>query len=145
MWRLSGTVIAGGNTVSFTGTGTLTLAPSVAATFNNSAAASQTQTLSGTVTASGQSRTSAPRVSWTNMPAAPTRFLGEIGSSEYDVAQTPSTYPTMVVGGSAGTLGTISRYKDSTMSVSLGTTVVTYAVTAPVDPGSLLPILQCTY
>src|SRR5258708_38487114 len=43
---LSGTVMASGNTVSFTGTGTLTLAPSVAATFNNTAASSQTQTLS---------------------------------------------------------------------------------------------------
>ncbi|HWS68710.1 MAG TPA: hypothetical protein VN325_38565 [Steroidobacteraceae bacterium] len=136
---LSGTVIAGGNTVSFTGTGTLTLAPSVAATFNNSAAASQTQTLSGTVTASGQSRTFGPSSVVDYYASGTDAFLGEIGSSEYDVAQTPFTYPTMVVGGSAGTLGTISRYKDSTMSVSLGTTVVTYAVTAPVDPGS--PVL----
>jgi hypothetical protein len=45
----------------------------------------------------------------------------------------------MVVGGSTGTLGTISNYTDSTMSVSLGTTEVTYTATDPVDPGS--PIL----
>jgi hypothetical protein len=136
---LSGTVIASGNTVSFTGTGTLTLAPSVAATFNNTAAASQTQTLSGTVTANGQSRPFGPSSVVDYYASGTDAFLGETGSSEYDVAQTPFTYPTMVVGGSAGTLGTISRYKDSTMSVSLGTTVVTYAVTAPVDPGS--PVL----
>jgi hypothetical protein len=135
---LSGTVIASGNTVSFTGTGTLTLAPSVAATFNNTAAASQTQTLSGTLTANGQS--SPYTASVVDYYASGTdAFLGETGSSEYDVAQTPFTYPTMVVGGSSGTLGTISRYSDSTMSVPLGTTEVTYAVTAPVDPGS--PVL----
>jgi len=112
---------------------------SVAAAFNNSAAASQTQTLSGTVTASGQSRQFGPSSVVDYYASGTDAFLGETGSSEYDVAQTPFTYPTMVVGGSAGTLGTISRYKDSTMSVSLGTTEVTYAVTAPVDPGS--PVL----
>ena len=136
---LSGTVIASGQSVSFTGTGTFTLTPSVAATFNNSAAASQTQTLSGTITANGQTVT-LPTASVVDYYASGTdAFLGETGSSEYDVAQTPFTYPTMVVGGSAGTLGTISRYSDSTMSVPLGTTEVTYAVTAPVDPGS--PVL----
>jgi hypothetical protein len=66
-------------------------------------------------------------------------FLGETGATAYDVAQSPFTYPTMVVGGSTGTLGTISNYTDNTMSVSVGTTGVTYAVTAPVDPAS--PIL----
>jgi hypothetical protein len=136
---LSGTAIASGQSVSFTGTGTFTLTPSVAATFNNSAAASQTQTLSGTITANGQTVT-LPTASVVDYYASGTdAFLGETGSSEYDVAQTPFTYPTMVVGGSAGTLGTISRYSDSTMSVPLGTTEVTYAVTAPVDPSS--PVL----
>jgi hypothetical protein len=135
---LSGTVIASGQSVSFTGTGTFTLTPSVAATFNNTAAASQTQTLSGTITANGQ--TAPYTLSVVDYYASGTdAFLGETGSSEYDVAQTPFTYPTMVVGGSAGTLGTISNYTDSTMSVSVGTTEVTYAVTAPVDPGS--PVL----
>jgi hypothetical protein len=63
-------------------------------------------------------------------------FLGENDSSEYDVAQSPFEFPTMVVGGSAGTLGTVSRYTDSTMSVSLGSAQVSYSVMAPVDPGS---------
>ena len=66
-------------------------------------------------------------------------FLGETGATAYDVAQSAFMYPTMVVGGSTGTLGTISNYTDSTMSVPVGTTEVTYAVTAPVDPGS--PVL----
>ena len=135
---LSGTVTQNGTAVSFTGTGTLTLAPAVAATFNNTAALSQSQTIAGTITAAGQT-IPLPATSVVDYYASGTdAFLGETGAS-YDVAQAPFTYPTMVVGGSTGTLGTISNYTDSTMSVSLGTTEVTYAVTAPVDPGS--PVL----
>jgi hypothetical protein len=127
-----------GTAVSFTGTGTLTLAPAVAATFNNTAALSQTQTIAGSITAAGQT-IPLPATSVVDYYASGTdAFLGETGAS-YDVAQSPFTYPTMVVGGSTGTLGTISNYTDSTMSVSVGTTQVTYAVTAPVDPGS--PVL----
>jgi len=55
-------------------------------------------------------------------------------SKEYDVVQSPFTYPTSVVGGSGGNLGTVSRYTDSSMGVSLGTTQISYAVSAPVDP-----------
>ena len=133
---LSGTVLVNGNQVPFTGTGTLTLAPSVAAAFNSTAALSQTQTIAGTITAAGQT-TSLPATSVVDYyDSGNDAFLGETGSGAYDVAQSPFTYPTMVVGGSTGTLGTISNYTDSTMSVSVGTTEVTYAVTAPVDPGS---------
>jgi hypothetical protein len=138
---LSGTVMQNGTAVSFTGTGTLTLAPSVTATFNNTATAalSQTQTIVGTITAAGQT-ISLPTISVVDYYDSGTdAFLGETGTGAYDVAQSPFMYPTMVVGGSTGTLGTISNYTDSTMSVSLGTTEVTYAVTAPVDPGS--PVL----
>jgi hypothetical protein len=136
---LSGTLMQNGTAVSFTGTGTLTLAPSVAATFHNTAALSQTQTIVGTITAAGQT-TSLPTTSVVDYyDSGNDAFLGETGTGVYDVAQSPFTYPTMVVGGSAGTLGTISNYTDSTMSVSVGTTEVTYAVTAPVDPGS--PVL----
>ena len=136
---LSGTVTQNGTAVSFTGTGTLTLAPSVAATFNNTAALSQTQTIVGTITAAGQTL-SLPTTSVVDYYDSGTdAFLGETGAAAYDVAQSPFTYPTMVVGGSTGTLGTISNYTDNTMSVSVGTTEVTYAVTAPVDPAS--PIL----
>jgi hypothetical protein len=136
---LSGTVTQNGTAVSFTGTGTLTLAPSVTATFNNTAALSQTQTIAGTITAAGQT-ISLPTISVVDYYDSGTdAFLGETGATAYDVAQSPFTYPTMVVGGSTGTLGTISNYTDNTMSVSVGTTEVTYAVTAPVDPAS--PVL----
>jgi hypothetical protein len=138
---LSGTVMQNGTAVSFTGTGTLTLAPSVTATFNNTATAalSQTQTIVGTITAAGQT-ISLPTISVVDYYDSGTdAFLGETGTGAYDVAQSPFMYPTMVVGGSTGTLGTISNYTDNTMSVSVGTTEVTYAVTAPVDPAS--PIL----
>ena len=47
-------------------------------------------------------------------------------------------------GGSSGTLGTLSRYTDSTMSVSLGDAQVSYLVMAPVDPGSPISVAVTT-
>jgi hypothetical protein len=70
--------------------------------------------------------------------------LGEASGSEYDVAQTPFQFPNMVVGGSSGTLGTLSRYTDSTMSVPLGDAQVSYFVTAPADPGSPISVAVTT-
>jgi hypothetical protein len=58
-------------------------------------------------------------------------LLGEKSNSEFDVAQAPITYPTMVMAGSSGVLGTLSRYQDMTLSTSLGTTQVSYMVKAP--------------
>jgi hypothetical protein len=135
---LSGSAIVNGSTIPFTGSGTLTLAPAVNATFNGAAALSQTETVSGTVSAAGQSApysTSVVDYYATGNDA----FVGETGSNEYDVAQTPFTYPATVVGGSTGILGTVSDYTDSSMGVSQGTTQVSFLVTASVDPGS--PVL----
>ena len=60
-------------------------------------------------------------------------MLGETSTGEYDVASTPITFPTMVMSGSSGTLGTLSRYTDSTQGVSKGTAQISYLVKAPVD------------
>lgn len=126
---LSGTVTSSGIAVPFTGTGTLTLAPGASTSFNGEGALSQTQSTTGTVSAAGQSTPYS--VSVTDYYATGDyAFLGEAGSSEYDVAQAPFAYPTVVEVGSSGTLGTTSNYSDSTMSVSQGTTQVSYAVTA---------------
>jgi len=130
---LNGTVVVNGNSTPFTGTGTLTLAPAVSATFNNSPALAQTETISGTVTAAGQSAPfSSMRTDY--YASSSGAVLGQSTTKEYDVVQAPFTYPTSVVGGSAGNLGTVSRYTDSSMGVSLGTTQISYAVSAPVDP-----------
>jgi hypothetical protein len=126
---LSGTAIVSGSSVPFTGSGTLTLAPGVGATFNGAGALSQLETISGTVTAAGQSAPYASSV--TDFYATGNdAFVGETGTNEYDVAQTAFTYPTAVMAGSGGILGTTSNYTDSTMGVAQGTTQVSYAVTA---------------
>jgi hypothetical protein len=126
---LSGTVVDSGTSVPFTGTGTYTLAPGTSTSFNGEGALSQTQSISGTVSAAGQS--AGYSVSVTDYYATgDDAFLGETGSNEYTVAQAPFQYPTTVMVGSSGILGTTSDYTDSTMSVSLGTTQVSYAVTA---------------
>jgi hypothetical protein len=120
---LSGTA----NGTPFNGSGTYSRAVGANAMFNGGAALSQTESISGTVTAAGQAIPLS--VSVTDFFATGnSAFLGENDGTEFDVAQAPITYPTSVVGGSGGALGTVSRYTDSTMSVSLGTAQLSYAV-----------------
>jgi hypothetical protein len=131
---LSGTEVVDGSPVTFTGTGTLAYAAATSTTFDNSPALSQVESVTGTVTVDGESNNFATSVTDFYAPSS-YAFLGELSSNEYDVAESPITYPDSVVGGSSGTLGTINRYTDSTMSVSLGTSQLSYTVTAPVDSG----------
>jgi hypothetical protein len=141
---LSGTVTVNGSSVPYTGTGTYTLTPGVNGMFNGANAQAQTETISGTINLAGQS-TPVPATSVTAYYAtADSAFLGENDSNEYDVAQAPFQYPTSVTGGSSGTLGTVLRYSDPTMSVSLGTAQVTYQTLTPVDPGSPMGITITT-
>jgi hypothetical protein len=140
---LSGTVTVNGVSTAFTGSGTFTRPPAVSATFNGTAALSQTTTVTGSITAAGQTTPYSTSVTdyYANSDSA---FLGEASGSEYDVAQAPISFPTTVTGGSSGTLGTLSRYTDSTMSVSRGTAQVSYSLLAPVDPGSPIGIVVTT-
>jgi hypothetical protein len=140
---LSGTVTTNGVSTAFTGTGTFTRPPGVAATFNGTAAMSQNTTVSGSIMAAGQ--TAPYSTSVTDFYASSDgALLGEVSASEYDVAQAPISFPTMIVGGSSGTLGTLTRYTDSTMSVSLGTVQVSYSTHTPIDPGSPIGVVVTT-
>jgi hypothetical protein len=140
---LSGTVTVNGVSTAFTGSGTFNRAPAVSATFNGTAASSQMTTVAGTITAAGQTTPYSTSVT-DYYASSDSAFLGEVSGSEYDVAQAPLSFPTMVVGGSSGTLGTLSRYTDSTMSISLGTAQVSYSSLTPVDPGSPIGIAVTT-
>ena len=128
----SGTVIINGVALPLTGTGTLSLAPGAAGTFNGAAVQTQAESIAVTVVAGGQSASTSSTVSDHYDPAT-FALLGETSTGEYDVASTPITFPTMVMAGSSGTLGTLSRYTDSTQGVSLGTAQISYLVKAPVD------------
>ena len=140
---LSGMVSVNGVSTAFTGSGTFTRAPAVNATFNGTVASSQTTTVAGTITTAGQTAPYSTSVT-DYYASSDDAFLGEVSGSEYDVAQTPLIFPTMVVGGSSGILGTLSRYTNSSMSVSLGTAQVSYSVLAPVDPGSPIGVVVTT-
>lgn len=140
---LSGTVTANGVSTAFTGTGNFTRPPGVNVTFDSTAAISQATVVAGSITTAGQ--TTPYSTSVTDYYASSDgAFLGEVSAQEYHVAQTPIEFPTTVMGGSSGTLGTLSRYSDSTMSVSLGTVQVGYAVLAPVDSGSPIGVAVTT-
>jgi hypothetical protein len=140
---LSGTVNVNGVSTSFTGSGTFTRAPGVSTTFNGAAAFSQMTTVAGTISAAGQATPYSTSVT-DYYASSDSALLGEVSGSEYDVAQAPFLYPTMVVGGSSGTLGTLSRYTDSTMSVSLGTAMVSYSVMTPTGSGGSIGVVLNT-
>jgi hypothetical protein len=122
-----------------TGSGVYTLSRGVTATFNGASAVSQLQTLSGTATAAGQN-VPASRSVTAYYATSTIDFLGQVSSTEYDVAQAPFQYLTSIQGGMTGTLGTAQRYTDSTMSVSLGSAVTSYSTTAPSTPGGPISI-----
>jgi len=130
---LSGSVVVNGTSTPISGSGTLTLTAGTMATFNATAALAQTETISGTVTAAGQSAPYSVTVV-DYYASSSDDFLGEVESGEYDVASTPFTYPATVMGGSSGSLGTVNRYTDSSMGVALGTVQVGYTVTAGTNP-----------
>jgi hypothetical protein len=138
---LSGTVVVNGVSSAFTGSGTFMRPPAVSATFDGTAALSQTTTVAGTITTNVQTAPYSTSVT-DYYASSDSAFLGEVSPNEYDVAQAPMVFPTMVVG--SGTLGTLSRYTDSTMSVSLGTAQVSYVVMIPVDPGSPMGVVITT-
>lgn len=140
---LSGTVTVNGVSTPFTGSGTFTRPPAVSATFNGTAALSQSTTVAGSITAAGQTTPYSTSVT-DYYASSDSAFLGEVSTSEYDVAQTPILFPTTVMGVSSGTLGTLIRYTDSTMSVSLGTAQMSYSLLTPVDPGSPIGIVVTT-
>jgi hypothetical protein len=139
----SGTATVDGVSTAFTGSGTFTRPPAVSATFNGTTALSQTTTVAGSVIAAGQTTPYSSSVT-DYYASSDGALLGEVSASEYDVAQAPILFPTTVMGGSSGTLGTVSRYTDSTMSVSLGTAQVSYFVMAPVDPSSPIGVAVTT-
>ena len=142
---LSGSVVVNGTSTSVTGSGTYTLSAGVGGgTFNGtSATTAQTQTLTGTVTAAGQSIPINQSVT-DYYATSNSNFLGETATGEYDVAQAPFQFPTSVSGGESGTLGTVLRYSDSTMSTSLGTAQTTYTTTAPTTQNGPLGITITT-
>jgi hypothetical protein len=140
---LSGTTIVNGVSRAFTGSGTFTRAPGVSATFNSTLASSQMTTVAGSITVAGQSSPYSTSVT-DYYASSDSALLGEVSGSEYDVAQAPIVFPTMVVAGSSETLGTVSRYTDSSMGILLGTAQVSYSATAPVDPGSPIGVAVTT-
>jgi hypothetical protein len=141
--NFSGTVQVNGTSTAVTGSGMYALAAGVSATFNGTAATSQTQTLTGNVMAAGQSIPVSQSVT-AYYATSNSAFLGEVASGEYDVAQAQFEYPTSIQGGMSGTLGTVLRYTDSTMSVPQGTAQATYAVTAATTQGGPLGIAITT-
>jgi hypothetical protein len=133
--RFSGTVIGGGSSYSFAGTGTLSLSPGKSGTFDGGTALLQTTTIAGTATTGGSSA-AYDLIVVSAYDSATAAIVGQSQGTEFDVASAPIMIPssisTMPV-----VLGTLNRYTDNTMSVALGTIQISVDVKLlPVDPGS---------
>ena len=132
---VSGSVTVGAVAVPLSGTGTYSLAAAVTGTFNGAAARAQVGSIYATVIAGGASSSYLRSVTDYYDPGI-YALLGEASTGEYDVAQAPITFPTMVAPGSSGTLGTLSRYTDETLGVVLGTAQLSYVLTVPATAGA---------
>jgi hypothetical protein len=141
--KLSGNAIVNGTATPFTGTGVLTLSPGANGTFNGRTELLQTETISGTVSVSGQSAPYSSTIV-TAYDGTTGAILGESASHEFDVAQAPLLIPT-TVGSSPVVLGTLSRYTDDTQSVVLGTTQVSAGLLLATVDGKGAEVVQFTY
>ncbi len=138
---VSGSLTVNGVLLPLTGTGTLTLDPATAGTFNGAAVQTQAVSINVTVVAGGQSASTSSTV-LDHYDATTYALLGETSPGEYDVASAPIAFPAMVMAGSNGTLGTLSRYADSNQGVALGTVQISYLVKAPVNASAPAVALQ---
>ena len=147
--NLSGTAVVSGSPQTFTGTGTFTFGPGTSGLFDGATAVLQSEGISGTVTAAGQTIPFSTSVVNAYDPAVgaiagQSQPQTQTQSGEYDVAQSPIVIPT-TVGPAPMLLGTLNRYTDSTLSVPIGTVRLSANIlAAPVDPGSI-EVVQFTY
>jgi hypothetical protein len=140
--KLSGNAIVNGTATAFTGTGVLTLSPGANGLFNGKTELLQTETISGTVSASGQSSPYSSTVV-TAYDGTSGALLGESQSHEFDVASAPILFPTTV--GASVNLGTLSRYADDTQSAVLGTIQISVGLLAATVDGRGNEVVQFTY
>ncbi len=135
---VTGNVVVSGTSYPVTGSGTVTYAPATSVMFNSQAALSQNVTASLNIIVQGTSNPLTTAV--TDYYATSTyNFLGETSTGQYDVPSAPLMYPATVMVGSSGNLGTLQYYTDSTASVQIGTTEVSYLVKAnPASANSVI-------
>jgi len=133
------------NGKSVTGSGTVSYAAAVGATFEGQPALKNTITISGNVAAGGNT--------------APYAFTGEdyfttnydpLGSSgaggvDYCVAQNNQTYPSTVKVGDTATIGTDNCYADSTKNAQIENDVNSYLVEADSATSALVNLITNTY
>jgi hypothetical protein len=127
------------------GSGTYTVAPATtAATFEGTAgfSASQTASLSFTGCAPASSATTATAYFDSNY--APLGSVVQGGS--YGVYTTPLTIPATVSVGDTGTLGTLTKYTDSTKTkLTCGSTILSYAIESDTADTAIVNLIQKDY
>jgi hypothetical protein len=105
--------------------------PAASTTADGQPAVSQVITITGTVNGAPYSSSETDY----SDPSGDTLMWNSSG--DFDVAQSPFSWPSTIAIGDSGTLGTFSAYSDETLVVPIGTKIVTYSVRAnPTDPNT---------
>jgi hypothetical protein len=142
---VSGSAVSGGTTYPVTGSVQFTeSAATSGVTFAGQPALQQNTSILGTITVNGQALTVTSTGQGFSTLAH--NVLGATSQTSYCVTSTPGSYPASVTEGMTGTIATLACYTDSTQSVSAGTQVLSYTVSAgPSTSEALLASTSVVY
>ncbi len=133
--NVTGTATVNGLAVPVTGNLQINQSPAITnATFNGQPADEIATSISGLITADGQSISVSTTTD--NFYSTSGQPLGAESNSGFCVTDSYTALPTTINIGQTGTVATFTCYSDSTMSTLLGTSTTTYAITAGASTGT---------
>ena len=144
-FTVSGTLTAGGNTGTVTGSGTLASSAISNVTFEGAAALSKTRTTSGSITvtvgATSTSQVLAPTTSTTLVSPA-FDLVGFTGASSYSVPAGPITFPVTAKVGDSGSIGTFNTFTSAAKVGVPTTNALSWALAADTASTAVLNLTQ---
>lgn len=144
-FTVSGSITAGAEIGTVTGSGTLTQSAVSATAFEGAAAQLKTRTITGniTVTTGSGSASQALTPGVTNYFANPAfDLVGYSSAGSYSVAVAPITVPAGARVGDSGTAGTINTYASAAKGAVLSTNELSWSLTADTATTAILNLMQ---
>ena len=145
---ITGTVTASGITLPVTGTVTLTVTPAPASTFEGRPALVDSETVSGSITATNPSTGASTTIPFPTTTATQTFSdqatfapLGSSSAGSYSVMQGTATIPSTAKVGDTGVIGTFTNYTDSSKATTVGTIRISYVVEADTSSTAIFNII----
>lgn len=132
---ITGTASSGAISLPVTGTLTYSLSAATNTTFEGGAAQQSTETVSGSLSVSGQTQPlSITDTVYVNAQYAP---IGSDNGNSYCVATGSPAYPATASAGQTGDIAALNCYADRSKKILLGTTKISFVATAGSDVNTL--------